>query len=75
MRTLLAILGVLIIVVGFCFGFYIDIYMLVKAIVNLAHGGSIAWNVFMLIVREIVGVAIIVACWIIGMICLAAAGD
>jgi hypothetical protein len=75
MKSLLSILGVLIVIGGFCAGFYIDIYMLIKAIIDIVHGGNIAWDVFMIIIREVVGFLVIVFCWFVGIALLAAAND
>jgi hypothetical protein len=48
--------------------------MLVEAIVNMFHGGSIAWNVLMIVFREFVGFFIMVFCWFVGLFFLSA-GD
>lgn len=49
------VIGILLIVLGVISALYINIYLLIAGIIDIINGANIAWSVFKIAVREIVG--------------------
>jgi hypothetical protein len=63
MKAFCAVIGCVCILMGILCAAYVNVWMLITAIVNIYHGESIAYNVFMILFREVAGAFACFVCW------------